>query len=136
MIKTDKDDILYKTIGQVAKELNLIDGKTGQVQTHTIRFWETQFNQIKPKVRAGGRRYYSKETIKVIKNIKFLLKEKGLKISGVKKLLEKDGKLNINIDDQRNIGINSSNLKSAKEIKHRLKNISKIVKDLKRIKNG
>ena len=49
---------IYKTIGEVAIELNLIDKKTGQLQTHTIRYWETQFKQIKPIIRSGKRRYY------------------------------------------------------------------------------
>ena len=57
-VKSESD---YKTIGQVAKELNLIDKRTGQLQTHTIRYWETQFKQIKPTIMAGQRRYYSKK---------------------------------------------------------------------------
>ena len=60
--RTESD---YKTIGEVAKELNLIDKKTGQLQTHTIRYWETQFRQIKPTIMAGQRRYNSKKNIKI-----------------------------------------------------------------------
>ena len=48
-----KNDKIYKTIGEVAKALDLIDKKTGLLQTHTIRYWETQFKQIKPTIRAG-----------------------------------------------------------------------------------
>ena len=81
------NNALYKTIGQVAKELELIDKKTGQLQTHTIRYWEKQFKQIKPSIKAGGRRYYTKENIKIINYIKHLLKDKGLTIYGVKKEL-------------------------------------------------
>ena len=46
---------IYKTIGEVARELNLVDKKTGQLQTHTIRYWETQFKQIlrERKLREG-----------------------------------------------------------------------------------
>ena len=57
----NKNSNPYKTIGQVARELNLIDKKTGNLQTHTIRYWETQFKQIKPSIRAGNRRYYSEK---------------------------------------------------------------------------
>ena len=57
----NKDDASYKTIGEVARKLNLIDKKTGQLQTHTIRYWETQFKQIKPLIKAGKRRYYSEK---------------------------------------------------------------------------
>ena len=54
-----KKETAYKTIGEVAKELGLVDKKTGHLQTHTIRYWESQFKQVKPTVRAGRRRYYS-----------------------------------------------------------------------------
>ena len=80
---------IYKTIGEVARELNLVDKKTGQLQTHTIRYWETQFKQIKPTIRAGKRRYYSAKVFKNIKYIQFLLKQKGLTINGAKKILNK-----------------------------------------------
>ena len=82
-----KDKDAYKTIGETAKELNLIDKKTGKIQTYIIRYWESQFKQIKPSIRAGRRRYYSKGNIQLINYIKFLLKEKGLTINGVKKIL-------------------------------------------------
>ena len=77
----------YKTIGEVARELNLIDKGTGKLQTHTIRYWETQFKQIKPIIMTGNRRYYSNKNIKILYYIKSLLKEKGLTINGVKKIL-------------------------------------------------
>mgnify|MGYP001400681047 CR=1 FL=1 len=129
-----KAETAYKTIGEVAKELDLVDKKTGQLQTHTIRYWETQFKQIKPNIRAGRRRYYSRKNIEMINYIKFLLKEKGLTINGVKKILnEKDSH---SIDDAVNLGVYKSDLKSSKVIKDKVKNISKIAKELKKIKNG
>ena len=63
----NKKDTSYKTIGEVAKELDLVNKKTGDLQTHTIRYWETQFKQIRPTLRAGGRRYYSINDLKIIK---------------------------------------------------------------------
>jgi len=135
MIKnSNKSEKSYKTIGEVAKQLNLIDKKTGQLQTHTIRYWETQFKQIKPTIMAGRRRYYSIKNIKILIFIKSLLKEKGLTINGVKKLLE--GKNLESIDDTVNFGVYKPTNKSTKIIKDKLKNISKIIKDLKKIKNG
>ena len=129
-----KSDDAYRTIGEATKELDLIDKKTGQLQTHTIRYWETQFKQIKPSVRAGRRRYYSKRDIKIINYIKFLLKEKGLTINGVKKILnEKDMH---SIDDSPNLGVYKRNNKTTKEIKNKVKNIVKIIKELKNLKNG
>ena len=129
-----KKESIYKTIGEAAKELDLIDKKTGQLKTHTIRYWETQFKQIKPSIRAGGRRYYSKKDIKVINYIKFLLKEKGLTINGVKKILN-DQEMH-SIDDSINLGVYKRDFKTAKEIKNKVKNIAKIIKELKNLKNG
>ena len=134
MKDNNKNDKVYKTIGEAAKELELIDKKTGQLQTHTIRYWETQFKQIKPIIKAGGRRYYSKKNIKIINYIKFLLKEKGLTIKGVKKIL--NSKEMHSIDDSVNLGVYKSEFRSAKLIKDRVKNISKIIKELRKIKNG
>ena len=125
---------IYKTIGEVARELNLIDKKTGQLQTHTIRYWETQFKQIKPTIMAGRRRYYSDKNIKVLNYIKSLLKEKGLTINGVKKMLE--SKQSESIDDTINFGVYKPVDKSTKIIKDKIKNISKIIKELKDIKDG
>ena len=129
-----KNESIYKTIGEAAKELDLIDKKTGRLQTHTIRYWETQFKQIKPSIRAGGRRYYSKKDIKIINYIKFLLKEKGLTINGVKKILnDKDMH---SIDDSSNLGVYKRDIKTSKAIKNKVKNIAKIIKELKNLKNG
>tara|TARA_Y100000590_G_C14946965_1_gene723440 strand:+ start:27 stop:425 length:399 start_codon:yes stop_codon:yes gene_type:complete len=132
MISNNKTDDAYKTIGEVTKELGLVDKKSGRLQTHTIRYWETQFKQIKPSIRAGKRRYYSAKIFKTIKYIKFLLKEKGLTINGVKKILNKTE--THYIDEVTNIGINRSNLNTTKVIKNKIKNISKIIKELKRLK--
>ena len=43
-----KFDGAYKSIGEVAKILNLVNEKNGSLNTHTIRFWEKEFNNIKP----------------------------------------------------------------------------------------
>ena len=128
------NESIYKTIGEAAKELDLIDKKTGQLQTHTIRYWETQFKQIKPSIRAGGRRYYSKKDIKIINYIKFLLREKGMTINGVKKIL--NDKNMHSIDDSPNLGVYKRDIKTTKVIKNKVKNIVNIIKELKNLKNG
>ena len=128
----EKSEDAYKTIGEVTRELGLIDKKTGRLQTHTIRYWETQFKQIKPTIRAGKRRYYSTKAFNIIKHIQFLLKERGLKISGVKKILNKSK--TDSIDDNENIGINKLDLDTTKIIKTKVKNISRIIKEIKKIK--
>ena len=134
MKNINKNDTSYRTIGEAAKEIGLIDKKTGLLQTHTIRYWETQFRQIKPTIKAGGRRYYSARDIKVINYIKFLLKEKGLTINGVRKILN-DNKSQT-IDDYVNLGLYNQNSNSTKIIKDKIKTISKIIKDIKKLKNG
>ena len=62
----DKSDNAYKTIGEVAKILNLKSNKKGELPTHIIRFWETQFKQIKPKILNSNRRYYDKNCINLL----------------------------------------------------------------------
>ena len=132
MNNNNKSEDAYKTIGEVTKKLGLIDQKTGRQQTHTIRYWETQFKQIKPTIRAGKRRYYSTQVFEIIKYIKFLLREKGLTINGAKKILNMT-KID-SLDDNKNIGINKPDLKRTRVIKSKIKNISKIIKELKKFK--
>ena len=130
----NKKDTAYKTIGEIARELDLVNKKTGRLQTHTIRYWETQFKQIRPIVRAGRRRYYSIKDLKIIRFIKFLLKEKGLTISGVKKMLN-DTKSH-SLDDSMNLSVYKPGLKTSNVIKEKIKNISKIINELKNLRNG
>ena len=127
-----KQENSYKTIGEVAKELGFTNKKTGGLQTHTLRYWETQFKQIKPSIGAGKRRYYSIKVFKIIKHIKFLLKERGLTINGVKKILNMPE--SHSIDPDNNMGINRPDFKTAKLIKNKIKNISKIIEELKKLK--
>ena len=122
----------YKTIGEAAKELGLVDKKSGKIQTHTLRYWETQFKEIKPSIKAGNRRYYSKDNFAILKKIKFLLKDKGLTIKGVKKVLT--SKQIDNLDDDIDLGVYRPDLNTAKSIKNRIKKISHIIKDLKKYK--
>ena len=122
----------YKTIGEVCRELGLINKKTGSLQTHTIRYWESEFKQIKPYIGAGRRRYYSSDDVKVIKIIQSLLKEKGLTIKGVKKRL--DSPKSMSIDENANLGIYKQNLEYSKLIKEKVLKISKLILELKKIK--
>ena len=113
---------IYKTIGEVAKILNLFDKKTGKLSTHTIRFWEKEFKQVKPNIFSGKRRYYDNKTIEILKKIQYLLKNKGMTINGVKKYLNnRDSEL----DDQYNKTINTTIVKT------KIKKISNLLKKLK-----
>jgi len=124
---SQKSDSAYKSIGEVAKDLNLINNKTGKLNTHTIRFWEKEFKEIKPKIFAGKRRYYDQNSINVIKKIRFLLKEKGLTINGAKKYLLNERSLHL--DETNNSSINNSK----NTLKSKLEKISNLVKDIKKI---
>ena len=130
----NKKDAAYTTIGEVAKALGLVKKETGHLQPHTIRYWETQFKQIRPNIRAGKRRYYSVKDLKIIKYIKFLLKEKGLTISGVKKMLN-DTKSH-HLDDYINLSVYKPGIKTTDVIREKIKNISKIINELKNLGNG
>ena len=132
MNRSYKSDDAYKTIGETAKELGLVDKDTGNLQTHTLRYWGSQFKQIKPLIKAGKRRYYSKKDFKIIKLVQFLLKDKGLTIKGVKKILdETKGEY---LDDNINLGVYKRDFEINKNIKKRIKKISKIIKELKEFK--
>ena len=120
----NKNDDPYKNISEVAELLNLVNPKTGKISTHTLRFWEKEFKQIKPKIFAGKRRYYDVKTIEILKKIKFLLKDKGMTIKGVKnQLLNDESKL----DEPFNTSINTKNI-----LKSKLNKILKIIKELKK----
>ena len=120
---TDKSDKAYKTIGEVAKILGLKLNNKGVLSTHVIRFWETQFKQIKPKILNSNRRYYDEKTIDLLKKIKFLLKDQGMTINGVKKILNNQASLEL--DEIANKSIRTEKLKN------KLKNISYKLKELK-----
>ena len=122
-----KKENAYKSIGEVAKLLNLVSHKTGKLNTHTIRFWEKEFRQIRPKIFSGKRRHYDNKTIEILKKIKFLLKEKGMTINGVKKYLL--NKNSFDLDEFSDISINSKN----NNLKSQIEKISKLVKEIKKL---
>ena len=115
-----KSSKAYKTIGEVAEilELDFIGKKKN---THTIRYWESEFKQIKPII-INKRRHYDDRNINLLKKIKFLLKDKGMTISGAKKQLNEDF---FDIDANENKTINSLDLK------YKLNKINKLIKELK-----
>jgi len=113
----------YKTIGEVVKILKLKSKNNRSSPTHTIRYWEKEFKQIKPKILNGNRRYYDHKNINLLEKIHFLLKEQGMTINGVKKILNNNEPLKL---DESMI-----NHVKADVLKKKINNISKIVKSLK-----
>ena len=117
----------FISISELAIKLNLINKKNGKPSTHTIRFWESQFRQLKPTILSGNRRYYSIKDVEKISLIKYLLKDQGLTINGAKKVL------NSNIDNLDDF--NSSSIKAGyfkKEIKIKSRELLKRIKGLKK----
>ena len=121
----DKSNSAYKTIGEVARILNLKSNKKGVLSTHVIRFWETQFKQIKPKILNSNRRYYDEKTINLLKKVKFLLKDQGMTINGVKKILNNEDSLKL--DEIADKSIRNDDLRNR---------LLKISNKLKELKNG
>ena len=121
-----KSNNAYKTIGEVAKLLNLKSKKSKSLSTHTIRFWEKEFKQIKPKIFNGNRRYYDEKNIQILKKVHFLLKNQGMTIHGVKKIL--NDKVALKLDQNQNNSIKTNNLKI------KINKISNLIKNLKDFK--
>ena len=73
----------FRTISEVATDL--------EVPQHVLRFWESKFSQVRPMKRAGGRRYYRPEDVRLLFGIREFLYEDGYTIRGVQKLLRERG---------------------------------------------
>jgi DNA-binding transcriptional MerR regulator len=73
-------------ISELSKILELINTKNNKPLNHILRHWEKEFKQIKPSI-INKRRYYTSNQVELIKLIKFLLKNKGMTIKGVKNIL-------------------------------------------------
>ena len=123
----NKSNNAYKSIGEVAKILDLVNKKKGSLQTHTIRFWEKEFKQIKPKILNSNRRYYNNDTIEVLKKVKYLLKDQGMTIKGVKKVLNTDKSLKLDV-------LPNNPINADYNIRNKLKKISKLIKQIKILK--
>src|SRR5579864_6660327 len=79
----DKAPDAFRTISEVADDLD--------VPQHVLRFWETRFTQIKPMKRSGGRRYYRREDVELLRGIRHLLYGQGYTIRGVQRILREQG---------------------------------------------
>ena len=116
----------YLNITEVSKLLNLIDPLTKKPLNYIIRYWEKEFKIIRPK-KINSRRYYSPKQIEIIKMIKFLLKNKGMTITGAKKIMDINiNKLDANNDDSLKADYKNIFLKTkSKLILEKLKKIKR-----------
>ena len=116
----------YLSISELSIALDLVNSFNKKPKNHILRYWEKEFTQIRPKI-INGRRYYSKEQVEILKLIKFLLKNKGLTINGVKSILNnKKNKL----DDYNSYSLRTDYYK--KYLKDKTNNILKKLKELKK----
>ena len=112
----------YLNISELSVLLGLVN-KLGKPANHIIRFWEKEFKQIKPKIFTGNRRYYDENSINVLKKIKFLLKDQGMTLNGVKKVLNSNDS---DIDELYNTSI-----KQKKIIKSKILKIKELINKFK-----
>ncbi len=124
-----KSKVAYKTISEAAIEIGLLNRKNNKPNTHTLRFWEKNFKQIKPKILFGNRRYYSNKDIHVLKLIYNLLKKQGMTIGGAKKALNSGS---IKLDPNLMSDIKGENLKQ--EIRDKASRIKNILEKIRKIK--
>ena len=124
-----KSKIAYKTISEAAIELGLMNSKNNKPNTHTLRFWEKNFKQIRPKILFGNRRYYSNKDMHVLKLIYNLLKKQGMTIDGAKKALNSGS---IKLDPNLMSDIKGENLKQ--EIRDKASRIKNILEKIRKIK--
>lgn len=82
-LNKDKELKLYYSIKEVAEELG--------VNESTLRYWESEFQQIAPKKGANNVRRYTKEDIKAVRLVHHLVKEKGFTLAGAKQYLKRNG---------------------------------------------
>ena len=125
-----KSNEAYKSKGEEAKILNLINKKNGSLNTHTIRFWEKEFKSVNPLILAGRRRYYDEKSIEILKRIKFLLKDRGMTIKGVKRALTSQDSFNLDDSVKKSINVGKNNL----VLKKKVSKISKLIKEIKNLK--
>lgn len=114
-------------ISELTKLLNIDQDKNKKTSNHTLRYWEKEFSQIKPKI-IKKRRYYDTNQIEIIKMIKFLLKDKELTIKGVKKVLNSNFK---KLDDYKSYSLKADYYKVRIKIKSK-----KVLERLKKLKTN
>ena len=112
-------------ISELALKIGLLNSKTNKPSTHTLRFWETKFKQLKPTILSGGRRHYSVKDVEVAKMIFFLLKVQGMTINGAKRVMDENLK---QLDVLKTSSIKETYYKN--RIKIRSKKILKKIKKL------
>lgn len=106
-MKIELPNKLYYSIGELARAFN--------VNTSLIRFWEKEFEVIKPKRNKKGNRLFTPEDLKNFKLIYHLVKEKGYTLEGAKQMLEQQEEIKGDIELIQRLELIRSELLSLKE---------------------
>ncbi|HEY3432291.1 MAG TPA: MerR family transcriptional regulator [Rhodocyclaceae bacterium] len=110
----------YFTIGEVS-DLCL-------VKPHVLRYWEQEFNQLKPVKRRGNRRYYQHHEVLLVRRIRQLLYEEGFTISGARNRLDEGATLRHEAKDALKESAQHTSAPSANSLRHELAEIIEILK--------
>ena len=110
---------LYYSIGEVSEMTDL--------KSYVLRYWETEFNQLKPPKNRAGNRTYRQKDIEVILNIKDLLYKKKFTIDGARVVLQGKDKIDNEAKEPNSISNNQKVVLS--NIKKNLEEILNIIND-------
>ena len=124
---------LYYSIGEVSEITNL--------KQYVLRYWESEFSQLKPSKNSAGNRNYRKSDIDLINEIKSLLYKRHYTIKGAKQYLKDKGKQSPEVEEVNNhqikaikekvIKLTAADLKTLKSIKSGLDDLLALVEELK-----
>jgi DNA-binding transcriptional MerR regulator len=94
----------YFTIGEVSELCG--------VKPHVLRYWEQEFNQLKPVKRRGNRRYYQHHEVLLVRRIRELLYSEGFTISGARNRLDDGGAVEEAASSKQNPPVASSGVRA------------------------
>lgn len=95
----------YFTIGEVSELCG--------VKPHVLRYWEQEFNQLKPVKRRGNRRYYQHHEVLLVRRIRELLYNQGFTISGARNRLDEGAPVEqLEVTEAESAGKNPATLRA------------------------
>jgi len=119
-MKIDIPDKLFFKIGEVSK--------LADVAPHTVRYWESEFSQIKPNRTKSGQRLYRQEDVKIILKIKDLLHNQGFTTEGARNFLKSEHLQNSAVPSTvKPLSISKNSISALQQIKAELKELQSLV---------
>ena len=119
--RNDIPDKVYFRIGEVSDLVG--------VDTHVLRYWETEFKQIRPRRAKSNQRLYRKQDVENLLLIKTLLHDQGYTISGARNVLQKQDKAAVNLSPEEKTQVKTEDTSARKlaAIKKELRKIQQIL---------